>query len=147
MFMVPHYTKPPSAHFRSRAHPGLKCLCNRRPCTRAWMLYQCAAIRCVFKSKWQTRILKLNDIFTNLWYCCGLLCTQGFKLRASRGFSRFSESSPVSAESSLTVGNTAYPATFYFMPSHPHLWDNWGNYDCVHWKMNKRRLLSFATPI
>lgn len=31
------------------------------PCG-TWMLYQCGAIRCVFKSKWQTRILKRNDI-------------------------------------------------------------------------------------
>lgn len=32
----------------------------------AWILYQLGAIRCVFKSKWQTGIVKLNDILQTL---------------------------------------------------------------------------------
>lgn len=54
----------------------------------AWMLYQCGAIRCVFKSKWQTRILKLNDILQTLDIVAGSYASRDLNLNLL-GISRF----------------------------------------------------------
>lgn len=62
--------------------------------------------------KMTDRDIKAQWHFTNLWYCGRLLCIQGFKLKPL-GNVTISESSQVSAERRLTVGETAYRATFY----------------------------------
>lgn len=73
--------------------------------------YQCWAIRCVFKSKWQTRISKLNDILQSFDIVVGCYACR-IQLYPHGNFT-ISESSWVSAACCLTAGETAYHGIFF----------------------------------